>query len=386
MTLNFKKNNLLIIMLLIFVILSCIVFINMSNVQESLVNFNTDNKKYFIYNSSDTSYNYYTLDINKFKYKLSSLPPGLILESSNNVTTTNRNLNNYKQKNILMMYYNTETDISLLNINRNTYITLDISTIAITDTSNIKTMNMVFLERSGNFYDLSNGILSKFKMKINGEFVIANGKIVETPINSSSSSSSSSLSRYNQRDNTFFNDLNLYLLRQGAFGSNYIPPIYNNFETAMNLPTNPIVNPINSMNPLEYANTLFGPNISPTMISNMCLNQNVGRVTDNTTILRETSGNSLPTLGTNTFNNANTSNNANTFNNANTSNNANNANTSNTSNNTNNTNNTNRNQNFMRESYPPLQPPEILSDPSQENTNNGFIPRPVLTDFSSFGM
>lgn len=369
MTLNFKKNNLLIIMLLIFVILSCIVFINMSNVQESLVNFNTDNKKYFIYNSSDTSYNYYTLDINKFKYKLSSLPPGLILESSNNVTTTNRNLNNYKQKNILMMYYNTETDISLLNINRNTYITLDISTIAIRDTSNIKTMNMVFLERSGNFYDLSNGILSKFKMKINGEFVIANGKIVETPNESSSSSaSSSSLSRYNQRDNTFFNDLNLYLLRQGAFGSNYIPPIYNNFETAMNLPTNPIVNPINSMNPLEYANTLFGPNISPTMISNMCLNQNVGRVTDNTTILRETSGNSLPTLGTNTVNTSNT------------------ANTANTSNNANNTNNTNRNQNFMRESYPPLQPPEILSDPSQENTNNGFIPRPVLTDFSSFGM
>ena len=95
MNLNFKKNNLLIIMLLIFVILSCIVFINMSNVQESLVNFNTDNKKYFIYNSSDTSYNYYTLDINKFKYKLSSLPPGLILESSNNVTATNRNLNDY---------------------------------------------------------------------------------------------------------------------------------------------------------------------------------------------------------------------------------------------------------------------------------------------------
>ena len=345
--------------------MSCIVFVNMSNVQESLVNFNTDNKKYFIYNSSDTSYNYYTLDINKFKYKLSSLPSGLILESSNNVTTANRNLNNYKQKNILMMYYNTETDISLLNINRNTYITLDISTISVTDTSNIKTMNMVFLERSGNFYDLSNGILSKLKMKINGEFVIADGKIVQTP----NQASSSVPSHYNQtqypRDNTFFNDLNLYLLRQGAFGSNYNPPIYNNFETAMNLPTNPIVNPINSMNPLEYANTLFGPNISPTMISNMCLNQNVAKVTDNTTILRETSGNLMPTLGANNANKANNANNANKANNAN---------------------NANRNQNFMRESYPPLQRPEILSDTRQEKTNNEFLPRPVLTDFSSFGM
>ena len=377
MNLNFKKNNLLIIMLLIFVILSCIVFVNMSNVKETFVNFNTDNKKYFIYKSSDTSYNYYTLDTNKFKYKLSSLPTGLILESSNNVTQTNRNLNNYREKNILMMYNNRETvsDISLLNINRNVYITLDISTIPITDPSNIKTMNMIFIERSGNFYDLSNSILSKFKMKINGDFVIANGKIVETPIQSSSASSLYNPRRH-LRDNTFYSDLNLYLLRQGAFGSNYIPPIYNNFETAMNLPTNPIVNPVNSMNPLEYANTLFGPNISPTMISNMCLNQNVGRVADNTTILRDTSSNVLPTLGNNT-NNANRTNNAN---------NANNANNTNNTNNANNTNNTNRNQNFMRESYPPLQQQQILSDPIQENTNNEFLPRPVLTDFSSFGM
>ena len=40
----------------------------------------------------------------------------------------------------------------------------------------------------------------------------------------------------------------------------------------------------------------------------------------------------------------------------------------------------------MRESYPPLQQQQILSDPIQENTSNEFLPRPVLTDFSSFGM
>ena len=39
----------------------------------------------------------------------------------------------------------------------------------------------------------------------------------------------------------------------------------------------------------------------------------------------------------------------------------------------------------MRESYPPYQSP-LLLDSSQENKDSEFIPRPVLTDFSSFGM
>ena len=387
MTLNFKKNNLLIIMLLIFVILSCIIFINMSNVKESFDNFNSANKKYFIYMSNDTSYNYYKLDNNKYKYKLSSLPNGLVLESSNNVTSQNRNLNSFREKNILISYYNKETDISLLNINRTINIMLDISTIPITNPSNIGTMNMVFLENSGFFYDISNQKLSKFNMKIDGQPVIVNGSIVQAPLpntdpiinNNPIPNQIDNNSRdNNSRENNFYNDFNLYLLKQGAFGSNYIPPIYNNFETAMNLPSNPIVNPINTMNPLDYANSLFGPNISPTMISNMCLNQNVAKVTDSNTILSEASNNLLPTLGNN---NSNKANNVNNSNKANNSNNVNNLNSLNSS-----YNNINRNQNFMRESYPPYQPPQMFSDSIQENTGSESIPRPVLTDFSSFGM
>ena len=367
MTLNFKKNNLLIIMLLIFVILSCIIFVNMSNVKESFGNINSNNRRFFLDKSIDSSYNYYTLDTRRFKYKLATLPSGLILESSNNVTLQNRNLNNFRAQNILLSYYNTNTDISLLNIRANANIMLDISTIPIRDTSNIKTMDMVFIENAGNFYDLSNTKLSRFNMKINGEYIIANGKIIqptrETPPNILNNS------RYNNsRYNNFYNDLNMYLLRQGAFGSSYVPPIYNNFETAMNLPSNPIVNPINSMNPLDYANTLFGPNISPTMISSLCLNQNVARVTDNSKIIREVSNNFLTNLGTN---NRNSSNNTNNTNNRNSS---------------NNTNNYNRNQDFMRERYPPNQPPQLNNDYREENRGNELIPRPVLTDFSSFGM
>ena len=383
MNLNFKKNNLLIIMLLIFVILSCIVFINMSNIKESFTNVSNNNRRYFVDTASDSSYNYYILNTNIYKYKLSTLPSELILESSNNVTSTNRNLTmaNFRQRNLLLTYYNTETDISLLDVkNTNVSIVLDISTLPITDPSNIKTMNMIFIENSGNFYDLSNVKLSKLNMKINGELIIQNGAIVQVP-NPASNPTPNPVSN----PNNFYNDFNLYLLRQGAFGSNYIPPIYNNFETAMNLPSNPIVNPVNTMNPLDYANSIFGPTITPTMISSMCLNQNVARVTDSNTILSETSNNLVSNLGNNRSNtntsNTNTSSNTNT--NTNSSNTNTNTNSSNTNTNTNSSNtNFNRNQNFMRESYPPYQPSQVTNSASESE----FIPRPVLTDFSSFGM
>ena len=375
MNLNFKKNNLLIILLLIFVILSCIIFVNMSNVKESFGNINSNNRRYFLDSAIDSSYNYYTLDTRRFKYKLATLPSGLILESSNNVTLQNRNLNNFRTQNIMLSYYNNETDISLLNIRANTTIMLDISTISTTDLSNSKTINMVFIENSGNFYDLSNEKLSKFSMKINGENVIVNGQIFQPPSPPTPTTETSANILNNPQANNFYNDFNLYLLRQGAFGSNYIPPIYNNFETAMNLPSNPIVNPVNTMNPLDYANTLFGPNVSPTMISNMCLNQNVAKVDDNNTIIREVSNNLVSNSRNTNNTNSSNSNSSNT--------NSSNTNSSNT--NSSNTNNFNRNQNFMRESYPPYQSP-LLVDSSQENKDSEFIPRPVLTDFSSFGM
>ena len=380
MNLNFKKNNLLIIMLLIFVILSCIVFINMSNIKESFTNVSNNNRRYFVDTASDLSYNYYILNTNIYKYKLSTLPSELILESSNNVTSTNRNLTmaNFRQRNLLLTYYNTETDISLLNVkNTNVSIVLDISTLSITDPSNIKTMNMIFIENSGNFYDLSNVKLSKLNMKINGELIIQNGAIVQVP-NPASNPTPNPVSN----PNNFYNDFNLYLLRQGAFGSNYIPPIYNNFETAMNLPSNPIVNPVNTMNPLDYANSIFGPTITPTMISSMCLNQNVARVTDSTTILSETSNNLVSNLGSNRSN-TNTSFNSNTNTSSNTNSSNSNTNSSNTNTNTNTNTNFNRNQNFMRESYPPYQPSQVITNSASESE---FIPRPVLTDFSSFGM
>jgi hypothetical protein len=57
--------------------------------------------------------------------------------------------------------------------------------------------------------------------------VIKNGEIY-APTIPRIESSSNTLPTNNP---SFYNDFNLYLLRQGAFGSSYIPPIYNNFET-----------------------------------------------------------------------------------------------------------------------------------------------------------
>jgi len=343
----------------------------MSNVKESFANFTNTANQYFINIDTDTSYNYYKLNTTKYKYKLSTLPSGLILESSNNVTTLNRNLNNFRQRNLLMSYYNTETDISLLNIRASSTIMLDISTISVIDTSNINTTDIILVENSGNFYDLSNVKLSNFFLTINREVIIKNGEIYAPTIPRTESSANT----VPTNNPSFYNDFNLYLLRQGAFGSSYIPPIYNNFETAMNLPSNPLVNPINSMNPLDYANTLFGPNITPTMTSSMCLNQNLGRVCDDNLIIRETSNNLVSNLGNRNANRNNT-NRSNT--NRDNSGNSGTSGTSGTS--------ATRNQNFMRERTPPYQPPLLFSDSTQENTDPEFIPRPVLTDFSSFGM
>jgi len=47
---------------------------------------------------------------------------------------------------------------------------------------------------------------------------------------------------------------------------------YSSFESAMNNPSNPLVNPINSMNPIEYSQTLFGPWTTPMMTKTACLN------------------------------------------------------------------------------------------------------------------
>ena len=109
MNLNFKKNNLLIIMLLIFVILSCIVFINMSNIKEAFTNVNNNNRRYFVdIGGNDTSYNVYILNPVLAKYKLSTLPSsGLQNIPTLNITSGNPySYRFHRENNMLITYYN----------------------------------------------------------------------------------------------------------------------------------------------------------------------------------------------------------------------------------------------------------------------------------------
>jgi hypothetical protein len=176
-----------------------------------------------------------------------------------------------------------------------------------------------------------------------------------------------------------------FLLQDGGLGASYVPPIYNNFETAMNLPSNPIANPVNSMNPLEYAESLFGPKISPSMAKNSYLNQS-----DATTL--ESSANTMKAITSQTPNfdyagnllaqnsdgsnlNSNSNSNSNSINS--------------------NSNTINSNKNIAKEDYPPCPAPQRCPEPNfeckkmpkyEQGIDNAFLPRPVLTDFSTFGM
>jgi hypothetical protein len=58
------------------------------------------------------------------------------------------------------------------------------------------------------------------------------------------------------------------------------------FETAMQNPSNPIVNPVNSLNPIQYSQTLFSPSVQPVMANTACSsseNNEVPTVTDTAT-------------------------------------------------------------------------------------------------------
>ena len=128
-----------------------------------------------------------------------------------------------------------------------------------------------------------------------------------------------------------------------ALVSNNKSPFYGDtsmFETAMNNPSNPIVNPVNSLNPVEYAQTLFGP--------------------DATGLVANTSSsvfanNEVPPVVTDDLNDINNANNILPANESNM--------------------NNSNNRNNIFPAY----------DPKINDNNNNPVPRPVLANFSTFG-
>ena len=84
---------------------------------------------------------------------------------------------------------------------------------------------------------------------------------------------------------------------------------YSSFESAMNNPSNPLVNPINSMNPIEYSQTLFGPWTTPMMTKTACLNCDDDKEKVNNKTGSTDSIDSIDSLGSTDSNRLNSSNN-----------------------------------------------------------------------------
>ena len=438
MNFNFKKNNILIILLLILVILSCIVYINMLNVKEGLTNIDKTKILYQTYLTSisqtrpDVSFSYYKLQYktaNFYKIRAGS-NTGLIVSdfSINDISYTQRA---YDDTNII-------TDISFIDLhkkygifgmsdlsnvkfykylNNTDNITIDIDLSSSTGANNGNNFNMLFKEFSGNIYDatsdkrlsgLNVNIIAypsteKQELVVNGKFVIKEETTKTSDKETLNDEDKEDEEDKKEKTTVKLGDTNITLeflqsllgkgntdidseiyahfLQNGGYGSAYVPPIYNNFETAMNLPSNPIANPVNSMNPLEYAETLFGPNITPVMAKNSYLNQNNATTVEASANTLKSISSQLPNFDAAGNLLAQNSAGSNTG--------------SNTGSNSNSVNTINTNKNIGKEDYPPCPAPQRCPEPNfeckkmpkyEQGIDNAFLPRPVLTDFSTFGM
>jgi hypothetical protein len=411
MALNFKKN-LLIIMLLIIVILSTIVYINIQNIKETFISNRIDPNN-IIPESSDTSYNYYKLNNGAYNYYVQNIiiDPTNVYSSLSFVKTVTKDdfragigpsLKNYFVANkAILGYCKDNSSVHLYNVKPSVILDVNATLKSSSSPTDICGMYMLMLENSGNLYDLCNNKLSSFNMRINNVDIIKSGifqtnavkettVIRETSANITPVSASASIGDINFSGlfgntngiRSISNELFLYLLNQGNFGSSYVPPIYNNFETAMNLPSNPIVNPVNTMNPLEYAETLFAPQVTPMMAKNSYLNSDVAisatkeipsvSASDNSRLNTNTSakdmfkfdpdGNLLSqNLGA--------------------------KNADDTSNHT-------KVKTVYKETCAPCPAPQRCPESNfdckkvpnyEQGINNAFLPRPVLADFSTFG-
>ena len=280
-------------------------YINIQNIKETFISNRIDPNN-IIPESSDSSYNYYKLNNGAYNYYVQNIimDPANVYSSLSFVKTVTKDnfragigpsLKNYFVANKALIGYSKDnSSVQLYNVKPSVILDVTATLKSASSPTDICGMYMLMLENSGNLYDLSNNKLSSFNMRINNVDIIKSGifqtiaikettVIRETSANITPVSASASIGDINFSGlfgntngiRSISNELFLYLLNQGNFGSSYVPPIYNNFETAMNLPSNPIVNPVNTMNPLEYAETLFAPQVTPMMAKNSYLNSDV---------------------------------------------------------------------------------------------------------------
>ena len=429
MNFNFKKNNLIIILLLMFVILSCIVYFNMLNIKEGLTNITLSAIEHGSFlrevdkpTDTDVSYNYYKLkppESRVFKIRNPVLPDNRV-----NYTTSI----DFSMQDISYSTLAVFSDFSFIefhkkygmfafsdNSNARFYHYIDVTStnkvtidldVSVNTAPRINNCNLLLKEFSGNIYEpSSNQIINNLNINIyeigsniakelvvNGKFqaIINNAPpppIIQTLSGNVATGGTATAtggaggaggnvtfgSLFGRGNPDLDSELFAYLLQSGAYGTSYVPPIYNNFETAMNLPSNPIVNPMNSMNPLEYAETLFGPNTTSLMVKNSYLNQSGATTLENSANTMKAITSQAPSFDNNgnllaQNSVASASDKSNTVVNK---------------------------KNLASEDIPPCPAPQRCPEPNfdckkvpkyEQGPENAFLPRPVLTDFSTFGM
>ena len=307
MVFNFKNNNFIIIFLLVLVIGSCVCY----NIMQNNVEGFTDKSKYgrrpldYFTQLNKSKYidgerfDYYKLNDSKYDFSLNDSFPNF---DSNDPDISNSN-NSYFDNSWNDTTYNFYRRKNSKEITLNKIIDGELRLEAKigtenTNPDNVGSVNFLFTHKTSDFsyniYDLSFKRMIGLNINISGEQVIHNGQLrsVEPPEDIaeryiSDGTVTAEGGSFSMGD--FINKIGLgaglgggidphlraYMLETGnrhPYLSNYSPPFYSSFESAMNNPSNPLVNPINSMNPQQYSESLFGPNVSPHMVQEMCKN------------------------------------------------------------------------------------------------------------------
>ena len=323
MFINFK-NNIVIILLLVIVILSCLYFISYVKYNRNIELFTNSVDSYIGYSTKyDTSYNYKILNTSSILEDRTSLkftvrPSNKITSDICNTLTTsipnNATALQAVYDNSYDGYYiNTDNsfvfftlkdkvEIHINNSSSNNKLTGDISNNDVSSNN----INMLLRYGLGNdisnnvFIDISNSSVSKIKsFYINDKIYIKNSIIYKnppstssTPITSATGGNVGNITVNQTRDASLFN----YLLAKSnpnLTTTQFNPYTDVAFEHAMNSNLNPLVNYPSSVNPLQYSNRYFNPNASDSIMKNASLNNNITQVGDTTTPIEPKKANSI---------------------------------------------------------------------------------------------
>jgi len=431
MLFNFKNKNIMIILLLILVIASVFCFMNMQNTVEGLTSLSDSNYYYtkfnFVSGNSDSSY--ITLDTSKlYKFKDPNTPIGgnLIEQNKpkpNNPTSSDAHFSTDSSFNFYKYVNDTSYDIyEILSSSSN--LVYELSSVAYNDNDISNSINFMFsVDNSGYIHDVSNSTNDYLNLTlyIDDTKVISNGLLADiidstpqTPQEPSGNNSVNNVALAAGGAGGSVGNINFQATMAGFPGymgasggmfnpmfmlpgtqtdplmmAKYNSPYFSTFESAMNMPSNPVANPINAMNPKQYSDTLFSPSISPMMAKTMCKNMNAEnseKVQSKNSNAQDSNQNPIKSMNSiiNSMNSINSKSDTLLAQNSG----------SESGSGSGSGSGSEQSKGVSSNAAPcppcgrcPEQSFDCKKVPSYEQGNsNGFLPRPVLSDFSTFGM